>query len=163
MGGEIKKISGKYFSALWEKNLTGKIKLHMQLINIFHYLENEGVRQLKTEKVAEENIVISWSADLRYEGQSWELNTPIRPTETMTKDYLRKIVIDFNQIHQQVYSYSEPNEVVEFVNLRVRTVGQHPALSLSGEEMPCAPFALSLIHISEPTRLKTRSRMPSSA
>ena len=32
----------------------------------------------------------------------------------------------------------------------------------NGRIMP-APLALSLIHISEPTRLKTRSRMPSSA
>ena len=111
------------------------------LIKMFHCLENEGRRQLKAEKVADEDIVISWSADLRYEGQSWELNTPIHPAGTMTKEDLRQIVMDFNQLHQQVYSYSEPNEVVEFVNLRVRTVGQNPALSLPGEQMPCSHCA----------------------
>ncbi len=111
-----------------------------ELIKVFHYMENEGIRQLTAEKVAEKDIVISWTADLRYEGQSWELNTPIRSAGTMTKEDLRKIVIDFNQLHQQIYSYSEPNEVVEFVNLRVRIVGKNPTLSLSGEEMPCSLF-----------------------
>ena len=111
-----------------------------EIIKIFHYLENEGIRQLTAEKVAEENIVISWSADLRYEGQSWELNTPIPPAGTMTKEDLHKIVMDFNQLHQQVYSYSEPSEVVEFVNIRVRTIGQNPTLSLPDEKMPCSLF-----------------------
>lgn len=108
----------------------------VELIKVFHDLEKEGIGQLAAEKVAREDIVISWSADLRYEGQSWELNTPIRPARTMTNEDLARIVLDFNQLHQQVYAYSEPNEVVEFVNLRVRTVGKNPALSLAGQRMP---------------------------
>jgi N-methylhydantoinase A len=107
-----------------------------ELIEVFHDLQNEGIRQLSADKVAGEDIFISWSADLRYEGQSWELNTPIDPARTMTNEDLDRIVLDFNQLHQKVYAYSEPNEVVEFVNLRVRVVGKNPALSLPGHRMP---------------------------
>ena len=42
---------------------------------------NEGIRQLKAENVNDADIVVEWSADLRYEGQSWELNTPVRRSE----------------------------------------------------------------------------------
>jgi N-methylhydantoinase A len=42
-------------------------------------------------------------------------------------------VNDFHALHQQVYSYSEPDEVVEFINLRVRIKGKNPPLSLAAE------------------------------
>jgi N-methylhydantoinase A len=111
------------------------------LVKMYKEMESEGIGQLIAEKVAQEDIVISWTADLRYEGQSWELNTSICPAGTMTKADLRQIAQDFNQLHQQVYAYSEPNEVVEFVNLRVRAVGKNPTLSLPGQEMSDGPIA----------------------
>jgi N-methylhydantoinase A len=113
------------------------------LLRVFHEMENEGVRQLVAEKVPKEDITISWSADLRYEGQSWELNTAIDPIRTMTREDLHKIAADFNHLHQQVYSYSEPNEVVEFVNLRVRVVGKNPTLALPEEKVTSLPVSAS--------------------
>ena len=111
-----------------------------ELLGYFQEMENEGIRQLIAEKVSEKDIVITWSADLRYDGQSWELNTPIRRARTLTKEDLRKMAKDFNQLHQQVYSYSEPNEVVEFVILRVRIIGKNPTLAL-----PCEEVSTSLV------------------
>lgn len=100
------------------------------LLNIFKEMENEGIRQLIEEKVSRENVEITWSADMRYEGQSWELNTPIEAVDMLDKQEVQKIANDFRLLHQQVYSYSEPNEVVEFVNVRVRVIGKNPTLSL---------------------------------
>ena len=110
------------------------------LVEMYKEMESDGIGQLLSEGVAQKNIVISWSADLRYEGQSWELNTSVRPAVSLTKADLDQIVQDFNQLHQQVYAYSEPNEVVEFVNLRVRVVGKNPTLTLPGKEMPADPI-----------------------
>jgi N-methylhydantoinase A len=111
-----------------------------ELLGNFREMEEAGTRQLVAEKVALEDIEISWSADLRYEGQSWELNAPIRTARELNPEDIRKIVADFHALHQQVYSYSEPNEVVEFVNLRVRVRGKNPPLSLSREKT--SPFVL---------------------
>ena len=110
------------------------------LVEMYKEMESDGIGQLLSEGVAQKNIVISWSADLRYEGQSWELNTSVRPAVSLKKADLDQIVQDFNQLHQQVYAYSEPNEVVEFVNLRVRVVGKNPTLTLPGKEMPADPI-----------------------
>lgn len=100
------------------------------LLNTFKEMENEGIRQLIEEKVSRENIEVTWSADLRYEGQSWELNTPIEAVEELGEQEMQKIISDFHHLHQQVYSYSETNEVVEFVNVRVRVIGKNPTLTI---------------------------------
>ena len=47
---------------------------------------------------------------------------------------LKKIALDFHGLHQQVYSYSEPQEVVEFVNLRVRIKGKNRPVSFALEK-----------------------------
>ena len=52
---------------------------------------------------------------------------------------VRTIAGTFHQLHQQVYSFSEPNGVVEFVNLRVRATGKNPSLSLPKEAAPAKP------------------------
>jgi N-methylhydantoinase A len=99
-----------------------------ELCDIFKKLEEEGIQQLKGENVEEKNMDIEWSADLRYEGQSWELNTPIKRSPVWGDDQFRDLISDFHSLHQKVYSYSEPREGIEFINLRVKAIGKNPAL-----------------------------------
>ncbi|MFH1102429.1 MAG: hydantoinase/oxoprolinase family protein [Pseudomonadota bacterium] len=96
----------------------------------FGAMEAEGIRELMNEHVPREQIIVSWSADLRYEGQSWELNVPLDPVETLDREDIHGISDRFHRLHHQVYSYSEPKEVVEFVNLRVRLTGTNRRVSL---------------------------------
>jgi N-methylhydantoinase A len=110
-----------------------------ELLKVFKEMEAEGIRQLLEEKVPGERIEISWSADLRYEGQSWELNSPISRGDQLDQESVRNIAGAFHSLHQQVYSFSEPNGVVEFVNLRVRATGRNPSLALPRETKPTTP------------------------
>jgi N-methylhydantoinase A len=111
----------------------------VELLRVFQTMGEEARRQLLEERVPKERIEISWSADLRYEGQSWELNIPVQRRETVDQGALRSIADTFHQLHQQVYSFSEPNGVVEFVNLRVRATGRNPALTLPRQAAPGTP------------------------
>lgn len=104
-----------------------------ELLKILRELEEEGFKQLKEEGVRKEDIISEWSADLRYEGQSWELNSLIEPADSFDAKNLQKIINDFHQLHQRIYFYSEPKETVEFVNLRVRVIGKSPTLTLPKE------------------------------
>ncbi|MBW2000853.1 MAG: hydantoinase/oxoprolinase family protein [Deltaproteobacteria bacterium] len=101
------------------------------ILETFLGLEREGREQLRREGVRDENVVTSWSADLRYEGQSWELNTPVKRSTSFDENSLRTLIEDFHDLHQQVYSYCEPRENVEIINLRVRSIGRNPGLSIS--------------------------------
>ena len=105
-----------------------------ELLREFLEMEEEGLRQLEQERVRSAETEIVWSADLRYDGQSWELNAPIRRTaDGFTREHVRRIAEGFHELHQQVYSYSEPDEAVEFVNLRVRVKGLNKSLAFKEE------------------------------
>lgn len=109
------------------------------LLNTFSQMELEGRKQLTAEKVLNENIEIKWSADLRYKGQSWELTTPIAAKQELDKSDIEKMIRDFNHLHQKVYSYSEPDEIVEFVNLRVNVKGKGLDVSLPRYSLNASP------------------------
>ena len=105
-----------------------------ELLREFLEMEEEGLRQLEQERVRSAETEIVWSADLRYDGQSWELNAPIRRTaDGFTREHVRRIAEGFHELHQQVYSYSEPDEAVELVNLRVRVKGLNKGLAFKEE------------------------------
>ncbi|MBU1695708.1 MAG: hydantoinase/oxoprolinase family protein, partial [Proteobacteria bacterium] len=106
-----------------------------EFLNTFLTMEKEALLQMKKENVLEQNIDLTWSVDLRYEGQSWELNAPIEPIKKVDNDYIKKIALNFHELHQKVYSYSEPLEVVEFVNLRVRVKGKNRPVSFAPEKV----------------------------
>ena len=127
VGLVVADIQHNYVKTLAKKDY--EIEPH-ELLNIFRGMEEEGLKQLREEGVKEDDIISEWSADLRYEGQSWELNFPIEPADPFDRGNMRKIMDDFHQLHQRIYFYSERNETVEFVNLRVKSVGKNPALTL---------------------------------
>ncbi len=105
-----------------------------ELLREFREMEEEGLGQLEQERVRPEETEIVWSADLRYDGQSWELNAPIERTPgEFTEEHVRRIAEGFHDLHQQVYSYFEPDGVVEFVNLRVRVKGLNKGLAFKEE------------------------------
>jgi len=107
-----------------------------ELLMRFKEMEAEGMDQLMSEKVSKEAIEVTWSADLRYEGQSWELNAPVETARELSQEDILKIVNNFHSLHQQIYSYSEPGEVVEFINLRVRVKGKNHPISMQRKKGP---------------------------
>jgi N-methylhydantoinase A len=66
------------------------------------------------------------TADLRYQGQSFELNLPLKPG-------LEKA---FHQAHQQRYGWCDPTALIEWVQLRLSAIEVTPPLAweeVSGE------------------------------
>ncbi len=102
-----------------------------ELLAGFKELEAQGRAQLKAQNVPEDQVEILWSADLRYEGQSYELNTPVRRRDPLTHADIGEIVDLFHEQHYRIYAYGSPDEMVEFINLRVAAVGKVPKVSLA--------------------------------
>jgi len=109
-----------------EKELTPE-----ELLRGFKELEAQGRAQLKAQDVAEDQIEILWSADLRYEGQSYELSTPVKRSEVLTQSDIKEIVSLFHDMHHRIYAYGSVDEIVEFINLRVAAIGKVPEVSLA--------------------------------
>jgi N-methylhydantoinase A len=78
---------------------------HDHIENTFEALEKRAHRESPT-------ALVERSADLRYRGQSYELNVPwTSPTRAATA---------FHKEHARIYGYSLPKREVEVVTIRVR-------------------------------------------
>ncbi len=74
------------------------------------------------ERMARDHVpvdggIVRWSCDMRYSGQSYELEVPLRQTE-LSASTIAAMVEDFHQRHEQVYGHANRHNRVEFVNLR---------------------------------------------
>ena len=101
-------------------------------------LENRGLGELKAEGIEEESIQREISADLRYKGQSHELNVRLIPRsgfEISSQD-LDIWVESFHREHEARFGHASRNEGVELVALRLRMtappVFTHPRLKADG-------------------------------
>jgi N-methylhydantoinase A len=93
---------------------------HTDLQAKFDELGTLGKQDLIAQGFARASTQIASSADLRYAGQSFELNVPFSPA----------MIADFHRAHAAAYGYSDEDASVEIVNLRVRATGlvQIPSL-----------------------------------
>ncbi len=118
--GMILSDSVKEFS--WGVMRKVKEVKKLELEKKFKDLEREALELFKKEQIEEKRVVFLRSLDMRYEGQSYELNIP----------YKKGFVDDFHRTHHLLYSHSYKDRDVEIVNLRVRGVG-----IVDKVELPC--------------------------
>ena len=101
------------------------------LQSIFDQLETRARQRLAEEKIPDKQIELQRAADLRYEGQSYELTIPIAAKGALEEEDVKKVIEDFHEWHDHLYAYSEPGEPVEFINLRLTGIGNVPDVELS--------------------------------
>lgn len=83
----------------------------------YEKLDEIGEDAMKAEGLPLNEVNIVREADMRYQGQSFEIDVQL-PVK-MTADSLESIRTDFHQRHEQVYGHKNEDDSVEFVNLRV--------------------------------------------
>ncbi len=84
-----------------------------QLEEAFDDLVRRGKNDLEQEGIRSSSAVITRSMDMRYVGQSYELDVPL------SRDFRRM----FDECHQERYGYCQRDLPVEIVNVRVKAVG----------------------------------------
>ena len=88
-------------------------------------LEEQGRSDLARENIPPEKIIIERYLDLRYVGQSYELTIPF-------EEDMGQVTNDFHAAHERRFGYSDPNERVQAVNVRLKARGliTHPELEV---------------------------------
>jgi N-methylhydantoinase A len=99
--------------------LPGTISLE-DLSKRFSPLISRGKIEIIKEGFEDDKIDIRCSLDLRYAGQSYELNIP----------YTQDFISEFQQAHQFLYGYSYNDKAIEIVNIRVRAIGKVDPINL---------------------------------
>jgi N-methylhydantoinase A len=86
-----------------------------------HYeeLETEALRQMQDEQISREKTVFLRSADMRYFGQGYEIEVAVPQGEIQLEGMVRA----FNDGHARLYGYSQPEEEIEIVYVRVAAIG----------------------------------------
>jgi N-methylhydantoinase A len=95
-----------------------------KLTEAFRSLEEQGREDLTAEDIPKDRQYLAKSLDLRYIGQTTEINVPLPDDlESLGKD-LKGVAGNFHQRHEQSYTYSVPDEPIEVVNLRLKAIGE---------------------------------------
>ena len=87
-------------------------------------LVNQGLSDLNHQDVEERSMTIVRELDMRYVGQSYELQVPLTPT-------FRE---QFAAVHHERYGYCDEKSQVEIVNIRVRAIGHTVSPQLQPQE-----------------------------
>lgn len=102
--------------------------LHRQLENGFETLINRAEVDMKSEGYSISQVKIERSLDMRYDGQSYELNIPYFDSET-------DFVSMFHEMHTRRFSYARPDATVEVVNLRINAIVETDKPELIAEQV----------------------------
>lgn len=78
------------------------------------------------------------SADMRYVGQSFEIEVPIQMS-WLDKGDLEPIAAAFHAMHARLYDFHDPDGSIEIVNLRLSAIGAGPALEFPTQVPQAAP------------------------
>ncbi len=85
-------------------------RLLAQIVREFRRLERSARIHLRRDHFPSGKIAVERQLEVRYAGQSYELNVPFSP----------RFPIEFEQLHKKTYGYSHGHKPLEVVNLRLR-------------------------------------------
>ncbi|MCE9624891.1 MAG: hypothetical protein K8R69_05480, partial [Deltaproteobacteria bacterium] len=91
---------------LWKEDQAGFHSLRKQAVE----LENLARRDAAADRIAPRSLRLDSVLDLRYQGQSYEIEVPLR----------RSFRQDFSRAHFRRYGYKHRGRPIEIVNLRLR-------------------------------------------
>jgi N-methylhydantoinase A len=87
-----------------------------RIVQVLAELDLLGQEKMQRDRIPPELVQVNHAADLRYVGQSYELEVPL--PESLDATCGAQAVAAFHAAHQQVYGHNRPTHTVEFVNLR---------------------------------------------
>ena len=119
-----------------------------------HDLLGRANAWFEREKVGAGNRHTTWSIDLRYAGQNFELSIPC-PAPPLAAQNLDRIAKAFHAAHDSSYGFRQDNEPIEFVSLRVNLAGilEKPALAKLSKRPRGKPVASRKVAFTKDARL----------
>ena len=112
-------------------------------------LEEEANSWLRDEQGFKGKSELLWSCDMRYRGQSFEIETIVKQS-WLYGSSSEKIKAAFHKAHHQVYDHSDESAEVQIVNLRLVIVGTvpKPSMPVSKEKKSLAtPSKTVKVHV----------------
>jgi N-methylhydantoinase A len=80
-------------------------------------LDGTGRARMREEGAPAAEVRVAYAADLRYVGQAYELEVPLRAP--LGPDEVAEARAAFHAVHERVYGYGRAGQPIELVNVRV--------------------------------------------
>jgi len=97
----------------------------------YRELDQKGFDIMQRQGVAGQNVHLARSAQIRYIGQTYEVETPV-PAGEIDSAALEKTLLGFHQEHAREYGFAEQSFPAAFVNLRSTVIGKIDKPQLTG-------------------------------
>ena len=90
----------------------------------FDVLLSRAENEMATEGFSPDQLKVNRSLDMRYAGQSYELNIPYSVTPNASEKEIQTLVEKFHTAHAQRFGYARTDAPSEIVNLRLTAIGE---------------------------------------
>jgi N-methylhydantoinase A len=97
-----------------------------ELRRLFAAMEADGRARLA--KAFSGPVSIRRAADMRYGEQIFEITVPLDGLDINVPDLIEQVIERFHRRHEELYTYSAPDQEVVLVNVRLAAVGELPML-----------------------------------
>jgi N-methylhydantoinase A len=97
-----------------------------ELRRLFADMEADGRTRLVTAFSGP--ISVRRAADMRYGEQIFEITVPLDGVDLDAPDLIERVIERFHRRHEELYTYSAPDQEVVLVNARLAVVGELPVL-----------------------------------
>jgi N-methylhydantoinase A len=121
-GGLIADIKNDFIKTVYLDVGPG---LEHELKGGFAELLDQAVRWLRDEQGFRDAHTLLYSADMRYRGQSFEIETPLEAAWIEGAEWER-IAEAFHRQHEQIYDYCDRAAPAQIINLRLVILGPSP-------------------------------------
>ncbi|GGJ14520.1 hydantoinase/oxoprolinase family protein [Neoroseomonas lacus] len=144
LGGLIAEIRNDFLETVYADLDAATLP---RLIDVFARLEADARRWLAEEQRFSGEARLMPSADLRYRGQSFEIEVPIDPAWLANGDF-SAITEAFHTEHERIYGHADRDAPVQAISLRVVIAGAVPAPRFpeqtreTGEPLPIGEVAV---------------------
>ena len=123
-----------------------------ELRSILDELGAQGRDKLLDQGVSPEAVEIAYSADMRYLDQIYEVTVPLPEPALPDVEFVAQLTANFHRRYQELYSYSQQDQEVRLVTLRVAAVGKLPRiaqLDRTGDERTANPVGQRRVYLGE--------------
>ena len=123
-----------------------------ELRAILDELGTQGQEKLLEQGMAPDAVEIQYSADMRYLDQIYEV-TVVLPDPTLPDaEFVGLLTANFHQRYQELFSYSQQDQEVRLVTLRVAAIGKLPRIAQvdqPGDRNAAAPVGSRRVYMGE--------------
>ena len=96
---------------------------------LYAEMEAEARQAFERMGVAEEDLTLERTAEMRYERQFHEVETPV-PAGTVSAETVEQTVANFHSEHEAQYGFSVPAMAVELLIFRLRATAPTPSITV---------------------------------